>query len=141
MARLRAIRHGTWIALQMAVVGLLAGVLLASIGSFVLRSVPLVGGTDEIPEARAFMVGLIEDDPLALFALQPKRSVLDRAIDLQGSGGAGAFEAVALRYLGGAAATGIAVQIYAVEFQSPDAGEVVVAYSVMLVDGKVVQVR
>jgi hypothetical protein len=141
MGRLRTIRHGSWVVFQMAVVGLLTGALLAAIGAFVLRSVPLVGGSDEIPEARAFMVGLIEDDPMALFALQPKRSVLDRAIDLQGSGGASQFEAVALRYLGGAAATGIAVQLYAVEFQSPDSGEVVVAYSVTLIDGKVVRVR
>lgn len=141
MTRLRALRHATWIGFQMVVAGVLTGAIVAAVGSFIVRSVPLVGGSDEIPEARAFMVGLIEDDPLALFALQPKRSVLERAIDLQGAGGSSEFEPVALRYLGGRVASGNAVQIYAVEFQSEDAGEVVVAYSVMLVGDKVVLVR
>jgi hypothetical protein len=141
VARLRAARHAIWIALQMVVVGLLAGAFVTTVATFVLRSVPLVGGSDEIPEARAFMVGLIEDDPLALFELQPRRNVLDRAIDVQGSGGRSEFEPVALRYLGGGAAAGNAVQIYAVEFEDDAAEKVVVSYSVLLVDGKVVLVR
>jgi hypothetical protein len=140
--RLTGTRRALFVFLQLLIVGIVLGYVVASIGSFLAGGIPILGGSSEIPEARAFMTGLIEEDSEALFDLQPKRNVLERAIDLKGAGGEVTdFKPVALRFLGGDGHGAAQVQIYAVEFHSETAGDVVVAYSLTLIDGKVVRVE
>jgi hypothetical protein len=127
---------------QLLIAGLVAGYVVATLISFVMGSLPVLGGSDESPTARAFMVGIIEEDPEALFDLQPKRGVFERAMDLKGGGGAITdFKPIALRFLGSDSAGQAQVQMYAVQFHSESAGDVVVSYAITLIGGQVVRVE
>jgi hypothetical protein len=127
---------------QLLIAGLVAGYVVATLISFVMGSLPVLGGSDESPTARAFMVGIIEEDPEALFDLQPKRGVFERAMDLKGGGGPITdFKPIALRFLGSDSAGQAQVQMYAVQFHSESAGDVVVSYAITLIGGQVVRVE
>jgi hypothetical protein len=126
---------------QLLIVGVVAGYVVATLISFVMGSLPVLGGSDESPTARAFMVGIIEEDPEALFDLQPKRGVFERAMDLKGGGAITDFKPIALRFLGSDSAGQAQVQIYAVQFHSDTGGDVVVSYAITLIGGQVVRVE
>lgn len=108
-----ALRDG----LATVAVGVLFGFLFAAFaGPMWAQS---VGASNESPEARSFMLGLLRDDPDALVRLRPSRDVASRAFELKSAGGAQILRTnpVSLTYLGGGSQGPLRVDIYAVQLR------------------------
>lgn len=109
---MRAVREG----LTVLVVATLLGYLAATF------AVPLwaenIGPTNEAPEARSFMLGLLRDDPEALGRLRPSRDVASRALELKTATTAETRTLpLSLTYLGGGSQGPLRVDIYAVQLR------------------------
>ncbi|MGH2499479.1 MAG: hypothetical protein ACRDF0_05245 [Candidatus Limnocylindria bacterium] len=128
-------------------VGALTTLLVGAMTSFVVVSIgkPLVEdsgilGRAESPAAKAYMIGLLENEADLLVALSPKGSVAERAMQFRGSEESqGQWQPVSLTYLGGRGAGGVNVQVYAIEVRSSDGNEEFATFALSLVNGKVVR--
>ncbi len=130
-------------ALATLLAGVLGGFVLAALIGPAVASGPLFGGTGESPEARAYMLGLLERNPDVLTALRPKRDIVSRAREIQRSRqqAGGAVRPSSLTYLGGGGAGPSTVHIYAVGVRSPTGEERLIPFALTLVGGKVVRIE
>lgn len=113
------------------VVSALAGPLVEDAGIF---------GNGESPQARAYMVGLLQSDPDSLAALTPGRGIVARAQQFQNaSQAAGTNTPLSLTYLGGRTLNGITVNIYAIEVKNSRGRNQFFPLALTLVGGKVVR--
>jgi hypothetical protein len=111
---MRAAREGVTTALMGAVLGY----VIAMFAGPLWNENAYFGTTTESPQARAFMVGLLKEDPDALIALRPNRDVASRALEMKNSQSSqGQSVPVSLTYLGGGSQGRLQVHIYAVELQ------------------------
>ncbi len=133
MAALRA-------ALATFVVGGLLGFVLSALATPIVEGSTLFGGTGESPQARTYMVSLIQSDPDQLAQLTPGRGVASRASQYRSTTEtAGSFRPVSLTYLGGRSQGRLTVQIYALELQPPRGPVRFLPLALTLIDGKVVR--
>ncbi|MDQ3871237.1 MAG: hypothetical protein M3301_06445 [Chloroflexota bacterium] len=139
MHRLRVLRA----AVATLLVGILAGYVLAALVGPVVGSGPLFGGTGESPEARTYMLGLLERNQDVLTALRPKRDVVSRAVEIQRSRqqGSSSVRPTSLTYLGGGGAGPANVHLYAVGVRAPDGEERLIPFALTVVGGKVVRIE
>ncbi len=138
MQAVRALRQ----ALGTLLAGVLVGyVIMALVGS-ILQGSTLLGGTGESPEANAYMIGLLKQDPDALTALRPKRDVVSRAVELLTTERtSGAWQPSSLTFLGGGGIGALRVQIYVVGIRSIDGEDRMIPFSLTLAAGKVVRIE
>jgi hypothetical protein len=123
-----------------ALAGALLGYVISAFAGPVVAENPLFGGATESPQARAFMVGLMQSEPEALLALTPSRDVVSRAMQYkQMEELRGQLQPVSLTYLGGRGTHTNGVHIYAVELREPGRGERFFPLVLTLRDGKVVR--
>ena len=137
MRRLRSVAAplGTLVA------GLLVGFVLAAFLAPLIGSVSILGGTPEPPEARAYVVGLMENNPRSLAALRGG-DLVSRALEIQTAGAAAAnIEPTSLTYLGGGSAGRTSVHIYAVGLRSSEGEEQLLTIAVTVAGGKVVRIE
>lgn len=104
-------------------VGVFAGFVISSaIGVFVSDS-GLFGASGESPVARAYMLGLLQRDPNSITGIRPNQSISQRAAELQGAENSrttSSIQPISLTYLGGGAAGGYSVHIYAVGLRTAE---------------------
>ncbi len=123
-------------------VGALMGYVAASFVGTALQSSTLLGATGESPEAHAYMIGLLQQDPDVLAALRPKRDVVSRAVDLLTTQRSSAtWKPASLTFVGGGATGALSVQLYVIEVRSSDGEERLIPFSLTLAGGKVVRIE
>ena len=126
-------------AIVTVLVGALSSYVVAGLGGPLLEESGLFGRA-ESPRARAYMVGLLENEPDLLAAISPRGGIAARAMQYRDSAEShGQWRPVSLTYLGGRSAGGMNVQIYAIEISSTRGREQFVPFALTLVSGKVVR--
>ena len=121
-------------------VGALFGWLVTGVvGSFVQDNALL--GSGESPEARDYMIGLLERNPDSIAALRPHGDVVQRAIELQSAEQSRqtSMKPLSLTYLGGGTMGRISVHIYAVGMRASNGRDQFFPLALTLVGGKVVR--
>lgn len=123
--------------------GALVGYVLAALVGPVITSAPLVGGTGESPEARTYMMGLLQRNPDVLTALRPRRDIVSRAVEIQRSREqpSGPVNLTSLTYLGGGGSGSSTVHIYAAGVRGATGEERLIPFALTLVGGKVVRIE
>ncbi len=135
---MKAVRDG----LAILLLGVVLGYLVSSLGATLVTDSSAFGAPSESPEAHAYMLGLLQDDPDTLAALRLQRGdVASRALATQtAEGRRGATKPLTLTYLGGGSQGRFQVHIYAVEFQS-GSRTLFFSYALTLLNRKVVLVE
>ncbi|HEY3071629.1 MAG TPA: hypothetical protein VGJ46_02315 [Candidatus Limnocylindrales bacterium] len=124
----------------LALAGALVGVFLTGFGTQLIGRVSLFS-TTELPEARQYMLSYLASDREGLLALSGKVDVVSQAVALANPPrDTGGFKPVAMRFIGGSSVAGEVIQCYVVEYRKEGAPEVLVPYTLTLVDGKVIHV-
>ena len=123
-------------------VGVLIGyVLSAGVSSFV-QDQGWFASSGEAPEARAYMVALLQRQSDSLAALRPQQDVVSQALAAQSaSQSSNNAKPLSLTYLGGATSGRLSVQIYAVEVRANDGSQQLFPLALTLLGGRVVQTR
>lgn len=130
-------------AVQAAVTTVLAGALFGYVfaafaGTFMAEA-PLLGA-HESPEAHAYMVGVMQNDPESLLNLQPSRDIASRAQSVQTSQDVKTqWQPTTLTYLGGASLGRVSVHMYAIGVRDNEGVERIIPLALTLVDRKVVR--
>jgi hypothetical protein len=120
-------------------IGVLLGFILSSLAGSLVEDSGIVGN-GESPEARTYMLGLLENDPDSLAALTPGRGIVARAMQLQNANeAAGTNTPISLTYLGGRSLSGVTVNIYAIEVRNSRGRNQFFPLALTLVGGKVVR--
>jgi len=123
----------------LALAGVLVGVAVTGFGSQLLGRVSPFS-SPEVPEARQYMLSYLASDREGMLALSGKVDVVSQAVALANPPrDTGGFKPVALRFVGGSSVAGAVIQCYVVEYRNEGA-EVLVPYTLTLVDGKVIHV-
>ena len=142
MQRIR--RFTRWIgpSLSTLVVGALIGYVLSAFLGPVIGRMPLISGSGESAEARAYIMGMVQRDADALAGLRPRRDVVSRAIELQRASqqGQATVEPTSLTYMGGGTAGPMSVHIYAVGIRT-QGQEQLVPFTLTMIGGKVVRIE
>lgn len=123
-------------------VGVLIGyVLSAGVSSFV-QDQGWFASSGEAPEARAYMVALLQRQSDSLAALRPRQDVVSQALAAQStSQSTNSAKPLSLTYLGGATSGRLSVQIYAVEVRANDGSQQLFPLALTLLGGRVVLTR
>ena len=128
------------LALQAAVIGLLAGYVLTALGTPLLESTRIFGER-EPPEARRYIISRLENDPETLIALSPARDVVARAmLYKRAAAGRGTVTPVSVTYIGGRGSGHSGIHMYALGLRSSEQGEGVVTMVLTFDGGKVVRI-
>lgn len=126
-------------AISILLIGLLLGFILSSIAGPLVEDTGLIGN-GESPQARTYMLGLLDNDPDSLAALTPGRGIVARAMQLQNaSDAAGTNTPISLTYIGGRNLSGVTVNIYAIEVRNSRGRNTFFPLALTLVGGKVVR--
>lgn len=121
-----------------AVGGLLGFVVTAMVGPLLDESGWL--GVRENPNARAYMVGLLEHEAHTLIALSPRSDVVSRAMQFRNSEEAtGQITPVSLTYMGGRTKGPISVHVYAIELRNIQGQRQFFPLALTLAEGKVIR--
>ena len=126
-------------ALGTVLVGALLGYVVTAFFAPLVADTPLFGGTGEAREARAYMLGLLQEDPSLLASVTNDRGLVQRAIQLQGTNTQNAFRPLSLTYIGGRSVGRFTLQAYAVELHPTRGADRFFPVVLTLVDGKVVR--
>ena len=126
-------------ALGTVLLGALLGYVVTAFVTPLVADTPLFGGTGEAREARAYMLGLLQEDPSLLASVTNDRGLVQRAIQLQGANAQSAFRPLSLTYIGGRSVGRFTLQAYAVELHPARGADRFFPVVLTLVDGKVVR--
>lgn len=121
-------------------IGALFGYVLAALGGTLLGGASLLGATGESPEARQYMLALLQRDPDLLAALRPNRDVASRALEIQNAK-QGQSRPISLTYLGGKSVGRYTIAVYTVELQGQGGQNQFFPLALTLVGGKVVRIE
>jgi len=121
-------------------VGLLLGWIVTGVAGSVVQDQGLFG-SGESPEARDYMIGLLERNPDSIAALRPHGDVVQRAIEFQSAEQSRqtSMKPLSLTYLGGGTMGRISVHIYAVGMRASNGRDQFFPLALTLVGGKVVR--
>lgn len=121
-------------------VGALFGFVVTSLAGPVLDESGWFGTAGESTQSRAYMVGMLENEPETLVSLTPKNDVVSRAAMYKQSEAAlGQWKPVTLTFLGGKSSGSFNVQIYAIEMRNARGREQFIPLALTLRGGKVVR--
>jgi hypothetical protein len=127
------------------VAGALGGFIVATLAGQFLTGAPIFGGSGEPPEARAYIVGLLQRDAETLLALVPRRDIVSRAQQLQAGreaqSAAPDYTVTSLTYLGGGSYGAAGVHVYVVGIHRADGLEGLLPLILTLIDGKIVRIE
>lgn len=132
---MRAIRD----VLTIVVAGALVGYVLAAVTA-PLWNAGVSGSGSESPQARAYMLASLKQDPEALSGVSASRDVAQRAVRVQSAMQQAQVDPLSLTFLGGAAEGKLQVDVYAVEMRV-GADTVFWPFALTLMNGKVVLVE
>jgi hypothetical protein len=128
--------------LGLLLAGALIGFVLAGLLAPLLGRMPLISGTSEAPEARAYVERMLQRDVDALIALRPRRDVVSRAAEIQRAAEQNIqIKPLSLTYMGGSGSGATNVHIYAIGIQFPTGEQRLVPFTITVVGGKVVRVE
>jgi hypothetical protein len=123
-------------------VGMLIGYVMAGgLGSFA-QDQGWFSSSGESPQARAYMLALLQRDSDNLNALRPQQDVVSQALAAQSAQSSTTnAKPLSLTYLGGTSSGRLSVQIYAVEVRATDGSVQLFPLALTLVGGRVFQTR
>jgi hypothetical protein len=123
-------------------VGLMIGYFAAAGVSSFVQDQGWFATSGESPQARAYMLALLQRESDSLAALRPQQDVVSQALAAQSAQQSTTnTKPLSLTYLGGASAGRLSVQIYAVEVRANDGSQQLFPLALTLLGGKVVQTR
>lgn len=121
-------------------VGILAGFILSSVVGVMAQDAG-VFGSGESNVARAYMVGLLQQDPSAVTNIRPTQDIAQRAMDLQGAQQSRntTIQPLSLTYMGGASMNGVSIHIYAVGLRTSSGVDQFFPLALTISSGKVIR--
>lgn len=126
-------------AIATVMIGALFGFIVVALGSPLVEQMQLLGQR-ESPEARAYMIGILENEADALTALTPHGDLVSRAMQYKMSEETqGQWTPISLTYLGGVSKGPIAVHTYAIEMRDASGREQFLSLALTLANGKVIR--
>jgi hypothetical protein len=129
-------------AIGMVLVGMAVGYLLAAIATNVITDQGWFSTSGESPQARNYMIALLQRESDSLSALRPQQDVVSQAMAEQAAQQSKQqAKPLSLTYLGGGSGGGLSVQIYAVEVRANDGTQQLFSLALTLLGGKVVATK
>jgi len=123
-------------------VGMVLGYLLTQLAVTVVSDQGWFASSGEQPQARAYMVALLQRESENVAALRPQQDIVSQAMAQQAAQqSTQAAKPLSLTYLGGASQGVFSVQIYAVEVRASDGTQQLFPLALTLLGGKVVGTR
>jgi hypothetical protein len=124
------------------IVGMMVGYVVAAGASAMVAEQGWFATSGESPQARAYMVALLQRESDSLAALRPQQDVVSQALAAQSAQSSSqTAKPLSLTYLGGGSAGRLSVQIYAVEVRANDGSVQLFPLALTLLAGKVVQTK
>lgn len=131
----RSIRTGVGVAL----VGVVVGFAIAAAVSTVISDQGWFASSGESPQARSYMVGLLQRDTEQLNQLRPQQDVVSQALAAQAAQQSSQqVKPLSLTYLGGGSQGTMSVHIYAVEVRANDGSDHLFSLALTLLGGRVI---
>src|SRR6266508_4272395 len=125
-------------AIGMMLVGMAVGYLLSAVATSVIADQGWFATSGESPQARNYMVALLQRESDSLSALRPQQDVVSQALAEQAAQQSKQqAKPLSLTYLGGASSGGLSIQIYAVEVRANDGSQQLFPLALTLLGGKV----
>jgi len=123
-------------------VGMVLGYILTAFVITVVSDQGWFASSGESPQARAYMVALLQREAENVAALRPQQDIVSQAMAQQASQqSTQQAKPLSLTYLGGASQGVFSVQIYAVEVRANDGTQQLFPLALTLLGGKVVGTR
>ena len=129
-------------AVGMVLVGMVVGYMLTASLATVISDQGWFASSGEPPQARNYMVALLQREADSLNSLRPQQDVVSQALAAQAAQQSQQqAKPLSLTYLGGGSQGGFSVQIYAVEVKANDGTQQLFSLALTLLGGKVVGTR
>jgi hypothetical protein len=129
-------------AIGVVLVGVVVGYMLAVTVSTIITDQGWFASSSESPQARNYMVALLQREADRLSQLRPQQDVVSQALAEQAAQqNRGQAKPLSLTYLGGSSQGGLSVQIYAIEVRANDGSQQLFPLALTLLGGKVVQTK
>ena len=126
----------------MVLVGAVVGYMLTASVTTMISDQGWFATSGESPQARNYMVALLQREADSLNSLRPQQDVVSQALAAQAAAASQQqAKPLSLTYLGGGSAGGFSVQIYAVEVRANDGSQQLFSLALTLLGGKVVGTR
>jgi hypothetical protein len=123
-------------------VGLIVGYILTGLVTTVVSDQGWFATSGEQPQARAYMVALLQREAESVAALRPQQDIVSQAMAQQAAQQSTTqAKPLSLTYLGGASQGVFSIQIYAVEVRANDGTQQLFPLALTLLGGKVVGTR
>ncbi len=130
------------LAIGMVVVGAMVGYVMSAVLTTVINDQGWFATSGESPQARSYMVALLQREADSLSALRPEQDVVSQAMAQQAAQESRQqAKPLSLTFLGGASQGRLSVQIYAVEVRANDGSQQLFPLALTLLGGKVVETR
>ena len=130
------------LAVGMVLVGMVVGYMLTSSAMTVISDQGWFAVSGESPNARNYMVALLQRESESLNQLRPQQDVVSQALSQQAAQQSKQqAKPLSLTYLGGASSGSFSVQIYAVEVRANDGTQQLFSLALTLLGGRVVGTR
>ena len=123
-------------------VGMVLGYILTALVVTVVADQGWFASSGESPQARAYMVALLQREAENVAALRPQQDIVSQAMAQQAAQQSSQqAKPLSLTYLGGASQGVFSIQIYAVEVKASDGTQQLFPLALTLLGGKVVGTR
>ncbi len=130
------------VAIGMIVVGAMVGYVVSAVVTTVINDQGWFATSGESPQARGYMVALLQREADSLSALRPQQDIVSQAMAQQAAQQSRQqAKPLSLTYLGGGSQGRLSVQIYAVEVRANDGSQQLFPLALTLLGGKVVETR
>ena len=129
-------------AVGMVGVGIVVGYILTGVITTIVTDQGWFASSGENPQARAYMVALLQREAENLAALRPQQDIVSQAMAQQAAQqSTQQAKPLSLTYLGGASQGVLSIQIYAVEVRANDGTQQLFPLALTMLGGKVVGTR
>ena len=129
-------------AVGVVAVGMVVGYVFTSLVVTIVSDQGWFSTSGEQPQARAYMVALLQREAENLAALRPQQDIVSQAMAQQAAQQSTTqAKPLSLTYLGGASQGVFSIQIYAVEVRANDGTQQLFPLALTLLGGKVVGTR
>jgi len=126
----------------MVLVGMIVGYMLSATVTTFVSDQGWFAASGESPQARNYMVALLQREAENVSSLRPQQDVVSQALAAQAAQQSQQqAKPLSLTYLGGGSSGGFSVQIYAVEVRANDGSQQLFSLALTLLGGKVVGTR
>ncbi|HEY3217821.1 MAG TPA: hypothetical protein VGK15_01895 [Candidatus Limnocylindria bacterium] len=129
-------------AVGMVLVGMVVGYMLTASAMTIISDQGWFAASGESPNARNYMVALLQREAESLNQLRPQQDVVSQALAQQAAQQSKQqAKPLSLTYLGGGSNGSFSVQIYAVEVRANDGTQQLFSLALTLLGGRVVGTR